>query len=644
MIETDAAAPSRIYSIAVMVAGTDEEYQSSVLNGIAEAAKLYNLNISVFASFGGVLVNEQNDIGEYNIHSLTDYQSFDGAILLTNTICDVGVRRRICRSVLKAGIPAVILDSDEYPEFYNIRIDNSIAMRQIVEHVIEKHHAKVINYISGPMDNPEAVARYQTFLDVAAEHNIPVDEKRVFFGMFRPIDGKHAVEELLRSGMPLPDAIIAANDAMGLEALSTLLEHGISVPDDVIVTGFDWTYYAQHHNPTLTSVSRPLESAGKAACELLYRIFHGEKCEKTVSLDAEPVFVESCGCCSPDDADMRSYKTQTYQLIQRFRSGTSLLSRMTAALSVNETPEDSIRIISQYIQEIDCEQCCLCLCDNWENAFKKHSDQHSEPCQVYGYTETMSAPLVWNKGKLSHVKAFPSRQMYPVPLRDGGNFSFFFPMHFRERCLGYYIFTNTDFPTQSLLCHLLMNSISHSFENIRKLRNLDQALRELDRLYVIDPLCGIYNRTGFLRKADEMFRKSCSGHDSLMISFIDMDGLKLVNDNYGHDEGDFALRKLASVIKENCTGDQICARFGGDEYIVIGTGFSQEDADAFEARFTKNLEKANAEIKKPYTLSASIGTFIAHPNSEMKLFTLISQADQIMYERKKLKHSSRYLG
>ena len=635
---------SEIRNIAVMVAGTDEEYQSSVLNGIQEAAKALNLNVSVFATFGGVLASEQNDIGEYNIFSLVNYSSFDGAILLTNTICDTEVRRRICTSVIRAGIPAVILDSDEYPEFYNIRIDNNVAMRQIVEHIIEQHHAKVINFISGPMDNPEAVARYQTFLDVSAEHGLEVDKRRIYFGLFRPDDGRAAMEELLASGMPLPDAVIAANDAMALEALSVLITAGVRVPEDVIVTGFDWTYFAQHHNPTLTSVSRPLSDAGKAACELLDRLFRGETCEKTVTLHAEPVYVESCGCKHADDMDMRSYKSMTYGLIQRFRSGTSMLSRMTAALSVNETPEDSIRVISQYLHEISCEQCCICLCDNWENAFAEGSDPHSEqPCQVYGYTEIMSAPLIWHHGELHRIEAFDSRWMYPVPLEDGGNISYFFPMHFRERCLGYYIFTNTEFPTRSMLCHLLMINISHSFENIRKLQNLDLAIRELDRLYVVDPLCGIYNRTGFLRKADELYRAGCIEHGKLMISFIDMDGLKIVNDSYGHEEGDFALRKLAGVIRDNCTGNQICARFGGDEFIVIGSGCGEADAKEFEARFLRELEKVNGEIKKPYQLSASIGTFITDVTPETKLFTLISQADKIMYEQKKHKHTSRYL-
>lgn len=644
LMQSDAASGEKIRNVAVLVAGTDEEYQGSVLSGIAEGAKLCNFNVSVFASFGGVLFNEQNDIGEYNIYSLVNYDLFDGVILLTNTISDLKVRARICADVIRSGKPAVVFDDDSNPEFYNICINNNDAMRKIIAHVIEHHGAKVVNYISGPLGNPEAKMRYQAFLDVMAEHDLPVEEERIYFGEFRPIDGKRAAEQMLTCGLRLPDAVVCANDAMALEAVTVLQAHGVRVPQDVIVTGFDNTYFAQHYNPTLTSVARPLSEAGKNACSMLDRIFRGEAQAHTFTLHAEPVFDESCGCVRPDTLDIAGYKTETYDLIRRFRSDTSLLCRMTTALAANETPEESINILSQYLHEINCQQCCICLCDNWESAFHEGSDgMRTERYQVEGYTDQMTASVILDKGQFSAVQHFKSAQMFPVPLTDGGNISYFFSMHFRERCLGYYIFMNTDFPTRSMLCHMLMINISHSYENIRKLLSLNNAIRDLDRLYVTDPLCGIYNRSGFLRLADKLFRECCTEHKPLMISFIDMDGLKLINDNYGHDEGDFALRELAHAIRSNCVGNQICARFGGDEFIVIGSGFTQEEAQRFEKTFADRLTTVNGIIHKPYPLSASVGTFITEVEEDMKLFALISQADQIMYEQKKRKKTSRYL-
>lgn len=640
-----------IRNIVVFVAGTDEEYQGSILEGISEAAKVLNFNITVFTCFGGLLDNAIYDAGEYSIYRLANLSMFDGAILLTNTISDTKSREYIFNAIRESNIPAVVFDSDADPSFYNIRIDNTAAMRQIVEHLIEKHHAKTFNFISGPLENPEAKQRYEAFLAVMNEHAFPVDTNRIYFGNFRPDSGRRAAASMLASNLPLPDALIAANDAMALEAINILQEHGIRVPEDVIVTGFDHTFFAQHHCPTLTSVARPLAAAGKAACELFKRLFDHESCEKEITLKAYPVYLESCGCCTETDMNMRSYRTESYATINRYRNGIYLLNRLTSALAVNESPEDCIHTISHYLHQIKCEQCCICLCENWESAFlekpKKDSDNNEthihQEILTHGYTEYMTAPLIWQQGVVSKLERFRSAELFPLPIQNAGNISYVLPLHFRERCLGYYIFTNTDFPTRTTVCHSLLMNISHSFESIRKLLNLNNTIRELDRIYVVDQLCGIYNRNGFIRLADKMFRHSMEQHDTLMISFIDMDGLKYINDNFGHEEGDFALRKLAEIIDSCCYEGQICARFGGDEFITITCGLTEEDAEKYEAKFCKQLQAVNALINKPYELSASIGSFVTTVEADMKLFALIAQADQIMYEQKKRKSTSRYL-
>lgn len=633
-----------IKNIAVIVAGTDEEYQSSVLEGIIAAAKKKNINIACFAAFGGVLANHQYDIGEYNIYTLVNYSRFDGAILLTNTISDPGIRQQVTDAVKASGIPAVVLDSDENSEFYNIRIDNTRAMRAVVQHLITEHGAKTFHYISGPLANPEANARYMAFLGVLAENQICVDARRVFFGEFRPIDGRRAAEAILHSALSLPDAIVCANDAMALEAASVLMQHGIRVPEDVIVTGFDNTYYARHHNPSLTSVARPLYDAGYTACELIIRLLNGEQCEKTVELTAEPVYQESCGCKGSEDVDISAYKQSTYDLLKRARTDIALLNRMTSALAEAETAEENMRAMGDFLREMQCEQCSICLCIDWQSAFRDPDPlQDSQLGIVHGYTSSMTAPLIWTDGKISSVASFPRNYMYPVLPETGGNVSFFLPLHFRERCLGYYIMTNGVFPYKSMLCHSIMINISHSLENIRKLLHLNNAIRELDRLYVIDPLCNIYNRNGFIRLADQMYKRCEAAGENLLISFIDMDGLKLINDNFGHEEGDFALQRLATVISETCTGDQICARFGGDEFIIIGTRAVESDAEHLEQNFRKRLALMNAIISKPYELAASIGTFVTPIEPDTRLFSLITQADQMMYEKKKRKRTSRYL-
>jgi len=625
------------HHIAVIVAGIDEEYQNSVIDGIIDCAKKENANVSCFAAFGGVIANSKYDIGEYNIYSLVNYHQFDGVVLLTNTIGDEGERAKILSAVRSSGIPAVMLDGEENDDFYNIRIDNSHAMREIMEHVIQKHQVKTVNFISGPLSNPEAQSRYETFLQVMAENRLIVDARRIYFGEFRNADGEAAAKQILSSKMKLPDAIICANDAMALGCMHVLLENGIRIPEDTIVTGFDDTWSARNSSPVLTTVSRPLYDAGYQACQVLLDVANGKQTEKNIIFNAAPVFTESCGCHFEEITDISKYKEKISKTIETSSHDINTLNRMNSELAYAETLEQNMQIIGEYLSELRCEKCYICLCEDWNNGAT------SSEYQVYGYTANMSAPVVWTKDGIASVERFPSSAMFPKPLKEGGHISYFLPLHFGERCLGYYIIVDSDFPTKSMLCHTLMMSISNSVENIRKLLHLNNVIYELDRLYVIDPLCGIYNRNGFIREADKMYHQCIETGETMMIAFIDMDGLKLINDNYGHKEGDFALQRLAFVIRDTCTANQICARFGGDEFVIVGSACSESEAETLERTFAKRLSEINEIIHKPYQLDASIGTYVTEVKSEVTLFNMITAADQIMYEKKKRKKTSRYL-
>lgn len=639
MILTD----EKVMEIAVIVAGIDEEYQISVLEGIDEFATQNNINISCFSAFCGVMTSSLFDIGECNIYELINYERFDAFILLTNTINDQNVKDKIFSSVIASGRPAVVFDCDEYPEFYNISIDNSGAMKEIVRHIIVEHKAKTLNYISGPLSNPEAKDRYDAFLSVMDEYGMKVDHERVYFGEFRAIDGINAVEAFITSGLKMPDAIICANDAMGIAVVMALERYGYRIPEDIMVTGFDNTYTAKNYSPALTSVSRPLKEAGIAACKTIMRIISGENVSKNTVLEAEPVFSESCGCPNRYSVDFASYKKSSLKHIEACRTDISLLNRMTSELAETEDVDNNIRIIAKYMCAVGCEQFAVCLCAEWDANFLDRWSDGSSDYQIHGYTKTMSAPLVWNKGNISSVDRFRSEDMYPVKREKGGNVGYFLPLHFRERCLGYYVLVNGDFPIRSLLCHSMIMNISNSIENIRKLIHLNSVIDELDKLYVVDPLCGIYNRNGFIRNADAIFRHCENEGTKVMISFIDMDGLKYINDNFGHKEGDFALQSLAQVINESSRNGMICARFGGDEFIVFGECKGDDDAENLEKTFRHNLDKKNAIVSRPYEIDASIGTIVTKVEPDAKLFSLITKADKLMYERKKKKKTSRYL-
>ncbi len=642
---------SKILNIAVLTAGIDEEYQQNIIKGINEYAGEKNINIFYFTAYGGVLANSNYDKGEYNIFNLVNYSRFDGIIFMDNTIGALDVRKKVSEQIKNANIPAVVFDSESNPEFYNIKVDNFKAMEDVIKHVIKEHGAKKINYVSGPMENPESRQRYEAYKSVLSENGIEFEKERVYFGEFRSIDGIHAANEILDSDLEFPDAIICANDAMALTVIITLEKHGLKIPDDVIVTGFDNISAARYFCPELTTVDRPLKLLGRKACEIIQSVYNGEDIQKNHTVFTNPVFSESCGCGSQDffQEEMRNFKKETYNKIENCNYHISILNRMTSALADSESLENHSKIINTFLSEIKCDDFYVCLGDNWEGCFRQQINEKSdafdsvEEYQIEGYAKYMTVPFCRVKGSFNTMESFLSEDMYPFEISGGGNIMYFFPLHFRERCFGYSIVLNTDIPITSMLFHTWIMNISTAIENVRKLNQLNDAIKKLDKLYVIDPLCEIYNRNGFVRSASKIFKECIVNHRKVMIMFIDMDGLKIINDEYSHKEGDFALKTLASILKSCCTNGEICARFGGDEFLIFSENFDHDMTTLLAEKINMKMKEVNNSINKPYRIDASIGCYVTEARAEFPLFSMITKADQKMYEEKKRKKTSRYL-
>ena len=165
-------------NFAVIISGIDEEYQGTILSGIHEYAEQNSINIAHFIAFGGVLGNQKNDIGEFNIYNLINYDMLDGAILLTNTITSPVIVEKIVNQLRHECIPVSSIDCD-FEDFFYVGIDNNKAMEEVVRHVVEEHGIRELNFVSGPDTNPESIMRFNSFKKVLAENNIKYKEEDV---------------------------------------------------------------------------------------------------------------------------------------------------------------------------------------------------------------------------------------------------------------------------------------------------------------------------------------------------------------------------------------------------------------------------------------------------------------------------------
>jgi diguanylate cyclase (GGDEF)-like protein/PAS domain S-box-containing protein len=160
------------------------------------------------------------------------------------------------------------------------------------------------------------------------------------------------------------------------------------------------------------------------------------------------------------------------------------------------------------------------------------------------------------------------------------------------------------------------------------------ALEELQNLSLTDELTGLYNRRGFLTLAEQQLKHAERSDEQSVLVFADLDGLKQINDRYGHQEGSNAIVKVAQILKETFRASDIMGRLGGDEFTVLATVASTDRAETIKTRLQQKLRAVNSRHNLPYDLSMSIGIALLDPQSHLSIDDLIRKADAAMYEHK----------
>src|SRR5580692_1406995 len=158
--------------------------------------------------------------------------------------------------------------------------------------------------------------------------------------------------------------------------------------------------------------------------------------------------------------------------------------------------------------------------------------------------------------------------------------------------------------------------------------------RALLQMAFRDDLTGLHNRRGFVALASRHLRCACDTGQHMVLFFADVDGLKSINDRFGHGEGDRALALAAACIKETFRKFDVTARLSGDEFVALITEVPGRSAEAICRRLqSKVADCAGAE--GPYKLSLSVGVAHFDPGKPVTLQELMRQADTALYRHKR---------
>jgi len=176
------------------------------------------------------------------------------------------------------------------------------------------------------------------------------------------------------------------------------------------------------------------------------------------------------------------------------------------------------------------------------------------------------------------------------------------------------------------------------FRDISQRKNMESRLKKYAST---DLLTEVLNRRAGLDYLQEEMEKAEENGESLSVIFIDVNDLKLVNDNFGHQEGDELLQKVSDTLQQSLRRNDKVIRLGGDEFLLILPQSNQDSAEMIWYRIKEKLKQASANNEKDYEISASHGAAEYSPDYKKNLDQLINLADNAMYKEKKKIKSDR---
>lgn len=640
--------------IGVMITNPEATYQQRIIDGIMIQCARYGYDAVVFSSLVDIWHPQEEYLrSELNIWELANFDRLDGVLITSITmtkgtdrselegLCDM-IRRKCTKPVI-----AIDLEAGGYETVYT---DDKPAFREITSHILDVHGCDPdrIYFLSGQEYYDIANHRITAFREELESRGYTFRPENVFHGDFWYGSGYELADRIASGELEIPQAVICANDHMAIGLANQLEKHGIKVPKQVLVTGYDATQDAVKNKIVITSFVPNVRAAGEDAVNRLHELISPD--EPIIPSDpvkkADLCLGSSCGCRgSMNYIRERFLDTEFSRSIHDYTNGYDfenidmsqlMESYMLEKLTASKSPDEALRnIFAQTYLLRPYGHFYLCLRRDWLNTYRVQSSgyPHVMRTVLHAIPETDGADRsIPTFCRDDDSRLFDTGEMLPqlYAEREKPCVFYFAPIHFQGDSLGYCV----------LQCDLEDRiKLSAVFRNwVRNVNNALEMVRVQNRLIsysLYDSMTGLLNRRG-MDIGFRRLRANAETGSSCAVFVIDMNGLKKINDYYGHSEGDYAIMQLAYCVNAMATDDSfIAVRAGGDEFYVIGIGdITEELLEQRRDQLFESLDRINNRDGKPYSISASVGSCLRSYNEDIKLEELIHAADAIMYINK----------
>ena len=641
-----------MYNIAVFVHNFSVEYADLIIQGIY---RYYSDKENVRVFFAQTATPHiASGMYDYQNWAAVEYLKsdvIDEVIIVSNTYCLYKSKEELLeliRPFFSKKIVSIGMKFDEPGICYTTAYCDDV-YDEIIEHLKNEHGCTKIGFFSAnKIQSQEGAERFNAFKNALKKHGLEFHPEWVLDGAFTK---SSALPELKKKYQKKEDveyeAIICANDLMGMAVLDYFAELGIRIPSEMKVFGFDNTSHAIFSVPTLATVDQSIEEQGAAAAELGLKLLEEKISNKetlSVNTKLKAIYRRSCGCEDLQEQkkrDVFNAAVSHYEEVRRIGNlfdvikGTSSLSDFAESFSTIIESSGFSRLVAFVLDEPKAvlREDDFVMPD--EARILLDIDTKNGIADYYEESETINL----KKTLFIEDKAEENPGSY-----------IFQPIYLGTLQYGYLFCKaeRTDFGMNSILLKIITSVIvqAYDYTNTIKqkmlLENMNRELKDrnidLNIRSKTDELTQLLNRRGFMEYGQKLIFFSEEINTDGIVFFADLDGLKKINDKYGHEYGDKAIKAVADVLRTAFRKMDVLGRLSGDEFGIIASGMDIAFLDKLREKVDSLNESATKAYNFPFTLSLSLGA--VRFNSENKdLNELLMLADQDLYEQKKIHHA-----
>jgi DNA-binding LacI/PurR family transcriptional regulator len=271
--------------IGLLLNNLHNDFFVPLLNGVEEVVRNKGYNLIVATYHANSRDHTHPPIGPHNT---------DGLLVFSDGLMDDDLE-----TLHASGFPMVLVHRTPPPQvpIPSVTVENVLVTEHLVEHLIKVHGKRHILFLRGPVYQEDSIRRETGYRSALRANGIPVDENLILNGDFERDIAYEAMNKFLGNGRQVAfDAVFTGDDDAAIGVLKSLHEHGIRIPQDVSVIGFDDLGFAPFLNPPLTTVRAPTEKVGHIATERLFGLLDNHSSDEVIILPTEIIYRRSCGC------------------------------------------------------------------------------------------------------------------------------------------------------------------------------------------------------------------------------------------------------------------------------------------------------------------------------------------------------------